>query len=185
MTIQATQNQLLEAITTGHAEMIKFLLKIFCVFLVISCTKKEPPSDEELKKIFFNNKKKFIEIKEICYKNKNFRVIEIEDKKILDQNGKKIISTENEKIFQTIAEKKISPIFKNIHCLQYFENGKTDILSVMFVYYSAGISVSGRLKSIDYKSDVEKIKFPVGEYILKKIEGEENWFIFDSEGNQK
>ena len=165
--------------------MIKFLLKVFCVFLAISCTKQEPPSDEELKKIFFNNKEKFIEIKKLCYKNKNFRIIDIENKEILDQNGKKIISTENEKIFQTIAEKKINPIFKNIHCLQYFENGKTDILSVLFVYFSVGISVSGRLKSINYKSDVAKIKFSVGEDILKKIEGEENWFIFDSEGNQK
>lgn len=163
--------------------MIKLLLKVFCIFLFVSCTKKEPPSDEELKKIFVSNKEKFIYLKELCYQNEDFRSIDIDKKEILNHEGKKIFSVKNEKIFKTIIEKQLNPIFKSIECLRFFENDTSDVLAVRFVYHSVGIAVSGRLKAIEYKSDSQIIKFSVSGNVLKKIPGEKNWFIYDSEGH--
>lgn len=163
--------------------MIKFLLKVFCVFLFVSCTKQEPPSDEKLKKIFFAYKEKFIDLKELCYQNKELRTIDISKKEILNNERKKIPLIETEKILNKIAKTKINPFFKKIQCLRVYENDNFDIVSVRFVYHSVGMVGSGNVKGIEYKNDVEKIKFPFGEKIFRKIEKEENWFIYDRKDN--
>jgi hypothetical protein len=160
---------------------MRFLFVLIMASLALSACAPEPPSDDDLRRIFLAYEERFEDAGRLCEMHSSFRSVEPREDRIvaITASGERLAldPSEEQRVASLLKDAKLLSVI----CVRgYRKTGEVGPVIVRYVAYAAGLSVSGRMKAIDYMLEEN------GERSSSKLESgdwrklpKEGWYIYD------